>query len=176
MILWYAQLYSKRYVKEIRREYNLPSPPTTCVCALPCMRPHDHGPTVSGHKRRATAWQLCPSLKGPCCHLEWWWWWWWWGWGGVWIGVTTNFDFSFPKTWTVRHHWSERWGWSVRPVTSSAQQLAPVGPLPSTSQTGEPQRTCKNSFRLLLTSNTNQTWWVPLVDDHKQGNEPCTHK
>jgi hypothetical protein len=72
---------------------------------------------------------------------------------GGWIGETINFNFSSPKTW------SDRWCW---PVTGSASQESLVRPLPCTGPTGASQRTYKNNFKLILTSNTNQNWWVAL--------------
>jgi hypothetical protein len=67
------------------------------------------------------------------------------------------------STWLHRLHRSDRCASPVRQVRL-------------TGQTGVAQNTCKNNFKHLLTSSTNQTWWVAFVDDHKQGNEPCTHK
>jgi hypothetical protein len=95
---------------------------------------------------------------------------------GGWIGETTKLNFSSLKTWYVSVHWSDRWWWLVRPVARWASQEALVKPLPSTGMTGVAQSTCKNNFKLLLTSSTNQTWWVALVHDHRQGNDPYTHK
>jgi creatinine amidohydrolase/Fe(II)-dependent formamide hydrolase-like protein len=62
---------------------------------------------------------------------------------------------------------------TVRPVVTIGQALDFTG---DTGQTGVAQSTCKNNFKQLLTSRTNQTWCVAFVNDHKQGNEPCTHK
>jgi hypothetical protein len=52
-----------------------------------------------------------------------------------------------------------------------------------TGQTGAPHRsdgvaqnTNKNNFKHLLISSTNWNWCVAFVDEHKQGNDPCTHK
>jgi hypothetical protein len=68
----------------------------------------------------------------------------------------TKLNFFSPNTW--------------------ADSAPPVRPVAETGQTGVAQNTCKSNFKHLLTSSTNQTWWVAFVDDHKQGNEPCTHK
>jgi hypothetical protein len=45
--------------------------------------------------------------------------------------------------------------------------VTPVKPVRLTGQTGVAQSTCKNNFKRLLTSSTNQTWSVASVDDHK---------
>jgi hypothetical protein len=54
---------------------------------------------------------------------------------------------------------------SVRPVRltsqtgpSSARGRALLRPLPCTGQASVAQSTCKNSFKLLLTSSMNETW------------------
>jgi hypothetical protein len=57
-------------------------------------------------------------------------------------------------------------------VTSQTGQalnshVTPVKPVRLTGQTGVAQSTCKNNFKRLLTSSTNQTWSVASVDDHK---------
>jgi hypothetical protein len=59
---------------------------------------------------------------------------------------------------------------------STGQTGRSLGFTRGTGQTGVAQSTCKNNFKLLLTSSVNQTWWVAFVDDHKQGDEACTHK
>jgi hypothetical protein len=71
---------------------------------------------------------------------------------------------------------SDRWWRPVRPVRHWSSQMTPVRPVRLTGQTGVAQRTCKNNFKHLLASSTNQTQGVAFVDDHKQSNEPCTHK
>jgi hypothetical protein len=50
-----------------------------------------------------------------------------------------------------------------------------------TDQTGDVHRSDRCStkhlqkqLKHLLTSSTNQTWWVAFVNDQKQGNEPYT--
>jgi hypothetical protein len=95
---------------------------------------------------------------------------------GGWIGEMTDLNFSSPNTWADSAHQSDQWWWPVRPVRHWTSQETPVRLVCLTSQTGMAQSTCKNNFKHLLTSSKNQTWWVAFVDDHKQGNEPCTHK
>jgi hypothetical protein len=73
---------------------------------------------------------------------------------------------------------------SLRIPSSSTTSGTPLVGLPVqntdtmrlTGQTSVAQNTCKNDFKHLLTSSMNRTWCVAFVDDHKQGNEPCTHK
>jgi hypothetical protein len=65
---------------------------------------------------------------------------------------------------------------SVRLVVVTGQTGHSLTFTRGTGQTGVAQCTCKNNFKILLTSSTNQTWCVAIVDDHKQGNEPCIHK
>jgi hypothetical protein len=96
--------------------------------------------------------------------------------GGRRIGETTDLNFLSQKTWADSVHRSDRWWWPVRPVRHWTSQETPVRPVRLACQTGVAQSTCKNNFKHLLTSSTNQTWWVAFVDDHKQGNEPCIHK
>jgi hypothetical protein len=95
---------------------------------------------------------------------------------GGWIGKTVDLNFSSPKTWADSVHWSDRWWWPVRPVRHWTSQETPVRSVRLTGQTGVAQSSCKTNFKHLLTSSTNQTWWVAFVNDHKKGNEPCTHK
>jgi hypothetical protein len=57
---------------------------------------------------------------------------------------------------TVLHR-SDRWWWQVRPVKHWSSQVIPVRPVRLTGQTGVAQRTCRNNFKHLLASSTNQT-------------------
>jgi hypothetical protein len=81
----------------------------------------------------------------------------------------TKLNFFSPNTWADSAP-------PVRPVAETGQTGQALDFTGDTGQTGVAQNTYKNNFKHLMTSSMNQTWWVTFVDDHKQGNEPCTHK
>jgi hypothetical protein len=88
---------------------------------------------------------------------------------GGWIGMTTNLNSFSPNTWAGSAP-------PVRPVVVTGQTGQALNSTGDTGQTGIAQNTCKNNFKHLLTSSTNWTWCVAFVYEHKQGNDPYTHK
>jgi hypothetical protein len=117
-----------------------------------------HGETIQddqGRNLKQPKQYKAPLVKGPWCRLE----------GGEWRDDQIKL---FPRK--LELHWHRRLDRPWRAEPEGAIRLGPGAvrpPCPVNLQ---------NNSSLLLTSSTNLSSWVAPVDDHEQGNDPCTQR